>query len=64
MPVNRFKAIHASLCSKIDDLRDVSSRFCEKFQNLWNSGGVLTFDESVYGYQPKKSTKDKHEKKV
>jgi len=62
MSINRFKAIHSSLIDNVDDLLEIVNMLCASFQRLWSPGSVVAFDESVYAYQPKQKTKEKHEK--
>lgn len=64
MGVNRFKAIHASVGFSIEKLKSFSSILRKSFQFYWMPGSVVCFDESIYGYQPRKKTKATAEQKV
>jgi len=63
MGFNRFKSIHSSLVFDIAKLLEFFDLLRTSFQKYWTPGSIVCFDESVYAYKPRKSTKEKSEKK-
>jgi hypothetical protein len=59
MGINRYFSIHS--LPSIKELRDISELLSMTFKRNWIPGSVLSFDESLYSYQPRPETKKKKE---
>jgi len=61
MGLNRFTAIQTSLLFDSNALEELCNDISSTFKSLWNPSATVSFDESIWAYEPRPETKRRYE---